>query len=110
MTAHRINSHLRIGRVHELQNSQPLLLDQIRGLSFEFVIRQSSALDFNPLVPCPEIAVNTLLLADACHVDGNNHKNSSTIKRGSDFSRTGDDGMLHLASLPKSFAPKERRE
>jgi hypothetical protein len=77
------------------------------GLSFEFVIRQSPALNLDSLVSSSEIAVNTLLLADACDIDGNDYKNPPAVKNGFDFSGTTDDGLIQLATQSKSFAPKK---
>ena len=108
MTTHRINSHPRIGCVDQLKNSQPLLLDEIDRLLFEFVIRQSPALDPDPFVSSPKIAIETLLLADAGHIDRDDHKDSPTVERRFDLGRTGDDGLIQFVPQPESFAPKER--
>jgi hypothetical protein len=73
---------------------QPLLLDEIQRLSFQLVLCQSSALDSDTFVPSPKIAIETLLLADAGHIDGDDHKDSPAVKRRFELGRTCDDCLI----------------
>jgi hypothetical protein len=74
VSAHRVNTYPRVGRIDQLQHPESLLLDEVTGLLAKLVICQSLALDPHTLVATPEVAVDAVLAANAGDVNRNNHK------------------------------------
>src|SRR5579859_600149 len=110
MTAHGIGPHERICGVDQLQDPQPFFFDKINRFLLQFVICQSPALDPDAFISRPEIAIETLFLANAGDVDGGNHEDLSSVAFLFKLARAAKDCLIKFAACAIGFAPEKRRE
>src|SRR5271169_914278 len=76
-----------------------------RRFGFSTSIFENRAASARP--PCI-LAVETLLLADASHVNRNDHEDSPIVKSRSNLDRTGDGSLIHIGSRAEFRSEADR--